>query len=241
MAFYLVLSLAATAGLVLPGRGRFRRRDADSDLRRRHAGAAGVRRDAHVAGPVHLDEDQPRRNGSSLALVGGMLVGRACLVPRSSVPEWRGLDRAAAEAIPLQPTATPHRHGAVGRAGRHDKHVGPLSGYLLIFEIISVHLLVVLIGAAYLARAKRKRSADRRMMPLAACQFVDRAGRRRALPDRRRGAVRLRRAVHGHEAQRAGRADGHRAGAQRRELELHRLRQPVPAERRRRRSGSTAS
>ncbi len=32
------------------------------------------------------------------------------------------------------------------------------SGYLLIFEIISVHLLVVLIGAAYLARASRKRS-----------------------------------------------------------------------------------
>ena len=28
--------------------------------------------------------------------------------------------------------------------------------YLLIFEIVSVHLLVVLIGAAYLARAKRK-------------------------------------------------------------------------------------
>jgi hypothetical protein len=32
------------------------------------------------------------------------------------------------------------------------------AGYLLIFEIISVHLLVVLIGAAYLARAKRKRT-----------------------------------------------------------------------------------
>jgi NADH-quinone oxidoreductase subunit J len=30
-------------------------------------------------------------------------------------------------------------------------------GYLLPFEIISVHLLVVLIGAAYLARAKRRR------------------------------------------------------------------------------------
>ena len=28
-------------------------------------------------------------------------------------------------------------------------------GYLLPFEIVSVHLLVVLIGAAYLARAKR--------------------------------------------------------------------------------------
>jgi hypothetical protein len=32
------------------------------------------------------------------------------------------------------------------------------SGYLLVFEIISVHLLVVLIGAAYLARARRRRS-----------------------------------------------------------------------------------
>jgi NADH-quinone oxidoreductase subunit J len=32
-------------------------------------------------------------------------------------------------------------------------------GYLLPFEIVSVHLLVVLIGAAYLARAKRRRNA----------------------------------------------------------------------------------
>jgi NADH-quinone oxidoreductase subunit J len=34
-----------------------------------------------------------------------------------------------------------------------------LSGYLLPFEIISVHLVVVLIGAAYLARTKRRRDA----------------------------------------------------------------------------------
>jgi NADH-quinone oxidoreductase subunit J len=34
--------------------------------------------------------------------------------------------------------------------------VGFMTTYLLPFEIISVHLLVVLIGAAYLARAKRK-------------------------------------------------------------------------------------
>ena len=33
-------------------------------------------------------------------------------------------------------------------------------GYLLPFEIVSVHLLVVLIGAAYLARAKRRRGAS---------------------------------------------------------------------------------
>jgi NADH-quinone oxidoreductase subunit J len=31
-----------------------------------------------------------------------------------------------------------------------------LSGYLLPFEIVSVHLLVVLIGAAYLARPKKR-------------------------------------------------------------------------------------
>lgn len=34
--------------------------------------------------------------------------------------------------------------------------VGFLSAYLLPFEIVSVHLLVVLVGAAYLARAKRR-------------------------------------------------------------------------------------
>ena len=39
-------------------------------------------------------------------------------------------------------------------------HPAPLSaGYLLPFEIVSVHLLVVLVGAAYLARAKRRVAA----------------------------------------------------------------------------------
>jgi len=36
-----------------------------------------------------------------------------------------------------------------------------LSGYLLPFEIVSVHLLVVLVGAAYLARARRHGDATR--------------------------------------------------------------------------------
>ncbi|NBW85479.1 MAG: hypothetical protein EBR23_01265 [Planctomycetia bacterium] len=35
---------------------------------------------------------------------------------------------------------------------------GARSGYLLPFEIVSVHLLVVLVGAAYLARAKRRKT-----------------------------------------------------------------------------------
>jgi NADH:ubiquinone oxidoreductase subunit 6 (subunit J) len=42
-------------------------------------------------------------------------------------------------------------HGFLGQK------VGPEeTGYLLPFEIVSVHLLVVLVGAAYLARAKRR-------------------------------------------------------------------------------------
>ena len=78
-----------------------------------------------------------------------------------SVPAWRGMDRALAEAVPLEPTATPIGMGLLGArvdAPGTSGYLPGTSGYLLVFEIISVHLLVVLIGAAYLARAKRKRS-----------------------------------------------------------------------------------
>ena len=37
---------------------------------------------------------------------------------------------------------------------------GEKTGYLLPFEIVSVHLLVVLVGAAYLARAKRHETSE---------------------------------------------------------------------------------
>jgi len=40
------------------------------------------------------------------------------------------------------------------------RRVGGMSGYLLPFEIVSVHLLVVLIGAAYLARARKRVVTD---------------------------------------------------------------------------------
>lgn len=45
----------------------------------------------------------------------------------------------------------------VGPAHKENDRVVRVN-YLLPFEIVSVHLLVVLIGAAYLARAKRRRS-----------------------------------------------------------------------------------
>ncbi len=55
----------------------------------------------------------------------------------------------------------PQRTGEIGlalvgvRADKIESEETGLAGYLLPFEIISVHLLVVLVGAAYLARAKR--------------------------------------------------------------------------------------
>ena len=61
----------------------------------------------------------------------------------------------------MQNTATDLGMGLVGvRVDQIDETNetirGGMSGYLLPFEIVSVHLLVVLVGAAYLARAKRR-------------------------------------------------------------------------------------
>ena len=62
MAFYLVMSLAATAGLFFLAGADFVGSMQMLDLRRRHARALGVRRDAHFAGSFHFDEDEPRGN-----------------------------------------------------------------------------------------------------------------------------------------------------------------------------------
>lgn len=56
----------------------------------------------------------------------------------------------------------PQRTGEIGlalvglRPDKDPQQREGLSGYLLPFEIVSVHLLVVLVGAAYLARARRQ-------------------------------------------------------------------------------------
>ncbi|RCS47714.1 NADH-quinone oxidoreductase subunit J [Bremerella cremea] len=56
----------------------------------------------------------------------------------------------------------PQRTGEIGlalvglRPDKDPQQSEGLSGYLLPFEIVSVHLLVVLVGAAYLARARRQ-------------------------------------------------------------------------------------
>jgi NADH-quinone oxidoreductase subunit J len=58
---------------------------------------------------------------------------------------------------------TVRKLGAAFLGVRFDKDLKPgtrtlSTGYLLPFEIISVHLLVVLVGASYLARTKRRRA-----------------------------------------------------------------------------------
>jgi len=153
MAFYLVLSLAGTAGLFFVAGADF----VGAMQLLIYVGGTLV---LLVFGVMLTSQDQfvsMKTNQFELWMAAG--VG-ACLLAllvwaAVSVPEWRGLDRATADAVPLGPTAAPIGMGLLGARVDNPN----TSGYLLVFEIISVHLLVVLIGAAYLARARRKRSA----------------------------------------------------------------------------------
>ena len=164
MAFYLVLSLGATAGLFFLAGADF---------------VGAMQFMIYVGGTlvllvfgVMLTAQGPFISMKTRAgewvlavLVGGSLL--AVLISVAfSVPEWQA-SPANAKAAPgsaavAAPTSTPMGMGLLGvRVDRADepekqKQDG-MSGYLLPFEIVSVHLLVVLIGAAYLARTKRRR------------------------------------------------------------------------------------
>jgi NADH-quinone oxidoreductase subunit J len=175
MAFYLVLSLGATAGLFFLAGADF-------------VGAMQIL--IYVGGTlvllvfgVMLTAQGPfismkTASGEWIltALVGGSLL--AVLLPTAfKIADWnKGQSLApplatgsSASTTPAtepqlpqaQPTATPIGLGLLGaRVDQLNEAKGAsrgvLSGYLLPFEIISVHLLVVLIGAAYLARAKKR-------------------------------------------------------------------------------------
>jgi NADH-quinone oxidoreductase subunit J len=150
MAFYLVMSLAATAGLFFLAGADF----VGSMQILIYVGGTLV---LLVFGVMLTSQDRFITMKTSRFELGVAAGVGACLLlllvfAAASVPEWRGLSREQVAAVPLQPTATPIGMGLLG--ARVDS--GDTSGYLLIFEIISVHLLVVLIGAAYLARARRK-------------------------------------------------------------------------------------
>lgn len=154
MAFYLVLSLAATAGLMFLAGADF-------------VGAMQLL--IYVGGTLVLlifgvmltsQERFVEMKTWAGDWVKGFLAGGALLFvlvyAAFSIPAWRGIEREAAEALPVEHTTAPLAMGLLGaRTDSLDR-----SGYLLPFEIISVHLLVVLIGAAYLARAKRTRTVE---------------------------------------------------------------------------------
>jgi len=156
MAFYLVLSLAATAGLFFLAGAEF-------------VGAMQLM--IYVGGTlvllvfgVMLTAQSPfvaiKTSTSDRVLAG--LVGAALLAvllqAAFRVEPWRRPAMAAVAA----PAATPIGMALLGvRVDEPAAGTPPAavrSGYLLPFEIVSVHLLVVLVGAAYLARAKRRRT-----------------------------------------------------------------------------------
>ena len=154
MAFYLVLSLAATSGLFFLAGADF-------------VGAMQLM--IYVGGTLVLlifgvmltsqERFVEMRTSSGevvIALLAGMMLLGVLIQVVWSVDAWKGIDRAEVEALSAPQTATPLGLALVGARVDKDSPDDGKAGYLLVFEIISVHLLVVLVGAAYLARAKRK-------------------------------------------------------------------------------------
>jgi NADH-quinone oxidoreductase subunit J len=158
MAFYLVLSLGSTAGLFFL---------AGSDF----IGAMQLL--IYVGGTlvllvfgVMLTAQSPFINMKTpsgdwvlTAFVAGPLLG-LLIWNATSLPEWHA-GPSKESAVAAEPTATVVGQGLLGlRVDDLKSQSGGsgsgLAGYMLPFEIVSVHLLVVLIGAAYLARAKRR-------------------------------------------------------------------------------------
>ena len=160
MAFYLVLSLGATALLFFLAGADF-------------VGAMQLM--IYVGGTLVLLAFgvMLTARGSAITLapsggswVLGAIVGAALLAVllqvAFSVRTWRNApapDRVAIAAP--APTAAPIGMALLGMradqlAEPNAANRGGMSGYLLAFEIVSVHLVVVLIGAAYLVRARRR-------------------------------------------------------------------------------------
>lgn len=166
MAFYLVMSLGAVAGLFFLAGADF-------------VGALQLM--IYVGGTlvllvfgVMLTARGPfvsmQTSPGQWVLVG--IVGAALLAvllqAALSVGRWAG----QGEVAVASPAETRSTSGSIGmgllgvRVDRLDAdHRNPassdgMSGYLLPFEVISVHLVVVLVGAAYLARARRRANSQ---------------------------------------------------------------------------------
>ena len=164
MAFYLTLSLGSTAGLFFLADAEF---------------VGAMQFMIYVGGTLVLlifgvmltaqSRFVQMKTGAGewvlAAIVGSallVLLARAALMN----PDWRTAreDRANVKVVESQ-TATAIGQALSGvrtdRLNANDSALAVgMSGYLLPFEIASVHLLVVLVGASYLARAKRRAASS---------------------------------------------------------------------------------
>lgn len=162
MAFYLVASLGAVAGLFFLAGADF---------------VAALQLMIYVGGTLVLlifgvmltargpfvDMKTTPAQWAMVGLVGASLLA-VLLYAAVSVGRWTEPGRLASPRPDrVAPTSGPIGLGLLGvRVDRLDPDRATkalregMSGYLLPFEIVSVHLVVVLIGAAYLARARRR-------------------------------------------------------------------------------------
>lgn len=160
MAFYLVLSLAATSGLFFLAGADF-------------VGAMQIM--IYVGGTlvllifgVMLTAQGPfisMKTSAGEWILGAMVGGALLAVLLSAATNIEAWQPQAVVEGPSRPTAT--RLGMALLGARVDKleetdpvQRGGMSGYLLPFEIVSMHLLVVLVGSAYLARPKKRLHAS---------------------------------------------------------------------------------
>lgn len=160
MAFYLTITLGATSGLFFLAGADF---------------VAAMQLMIYVGGTlvllifgVMLTAQGPfismkTRGGDWVWAAGLAGVLLALLLQTAfSIDAWSPAAVAKADLQPVaRPTSAPLGLALLGaRVDRLDPAKSAMqagmSGYLLPFEIVSVHLLVVLIGAAYLARTKRR-------------------------------------------------------------------------------------
>ena len=167
MAFYLVISLGSTAGLFFLAGAEF-------------VGAMQLM--IYVGGTLVLlifgvmltaQERFVSMQASGRDWILGLLAGSSLLLllltAAFSVEDWSQEHTATQLQIDQSKTATPLGLALAGvRADKLEtQRSAPeaderlkrgMSGYLLPFVIVSVHLLVVLVGAAYMARTKRRRA-----------------------------------------------------------------------------------
>lgn len=163
MAFYLVISLGASAGLFFLAGAEF-------------AGAMQLM--IYVGGTLVLlifgvmltaqarfISMKTRAGEWVLALLLGGSLLALLLATSLNVKSWRE-PNASQDSLARYESETTAQIGNALAGARPDKLSesnellkGGMSGYLLPFVIVSVHLLVVLIGAGYMARTKRRGGA----------------------------------------------------------------------------------